>query len=71
MRILYLFAAVIFLLFHFSPGYAQVPFADTISCKVERQELCASACPPTSTVTGTCNGGMLKCCTRPTRVVQG
>ncbi|NWR78098.1 GLL10 protein, partial [Centropus unirufus] len=62
MRILYLLFAIVFLLFQAAPGSADPLFADTIACKSRGNFCHGGACPPTFTVSGSCQGGMLKCC---------
>ncbi|NXI99145.1 GLL10 protein, partial [Psophia crepitans] len=64
MRILYLLFAVLFLLFQAAPGSADPIFADTAECRSQGNFCRAGACPPTFTVSGSCHGGLLKCCSK-------
>ncbi|KGL76094.1 Gallinacin-10 [Tinamus guttatus] len=62
MRILYLLFAVLFLLFQATPGYGDVTFADTVECKSQGNFCRLTSCPPTFSPSGSCHGGLLKCC---------
>ncbi|XP_047935366.1 gallinacin-10 [Anser cygnoides] len=64
MRILYLLFAVLFLLFQAAPGSADAPFADTAACRSQGNFCRAGACPPTFAASGSCQGGLLKCCSK-------
>ncbi|KFV71564.1 Gallinacin-10 [Struthio camelus australis] len=64
MRILYLLFAVLFLLFQAAPGNADLTFADTAECKSQGNFCRAGPCPPTFTISGSCHGGLLKCCSK-------
>ncbi|NXC19005.1 GLL10 protein, partial [Corythaeola cristata] len=65
MRILYLLFAVVFLLFQAAPGSADPLFADTAECKRVLGNFCHPVtCPPTFEISGSCQGGMLKCCSK-------
>ncbi|XP_025897145.1 gallinacin-10-like isoform X2 [Nothoprocta perdicaria] len=62
MRIFYMLFAVLFLLFQVAPGYADETFADTAECKSQGNFCRLTTCPPTFSVSGSCHGGLLKCC---------
>ncbi|NXK44831.1 GLL10 protein, partial [Chauna torquata] len=64
MRILYLLFAVLFLLFQASPGSADAPFEDTAACRSQGNFCRLGACPPTFAISGSCHGGLLKCCSK-------
>ncbi|XP_025912686.1 gallinacin-10-like [Apteryx rowi] len=64
MRILYLLFAVLFLLFQATPGYADLAFADTAECRSQGNFCRAGSCPPTFSASGSCHGGLLKCCSK-------
>ncbi|NXQ91665.1 GLL10 protein, partial [Nyctibius grandis] len=65
MRILYLLFAVVFLLFQAAPGSADPGlFADTTQCRSEGNFCRVGPCPPTFAVSGSCHGGLLKCCSK-------
>ncbi|KAM6279889.1 gallinacin-10-like isoform 1-T1 [Porphyrio hochstetteri] len=64
MRILYLLFAVVLLLFQAAPGSADLTFADTAECRSQGNFCRAGACPPTFAATGSCHGGLLKCCSK-------
>ncbi|NXJ68332.1 GLL10 protein, partial [Rostratula benghalensis] len=64
MRILYLLFAVVFLLFQAAPGSADALFADTTECRSQGNFCRAGPCPPTFSVSGSCHGGLLKCCSK-------
>ncbi|NXC42161.1 GLL10 protein, partial [Penelope pileata] len=64
MRILYLFFAVLLFLFQAAPGSADPIFPDTAGCKSQGNFCRALECPPTFAVSGSCHGGLLKCCAK-------
>ncbi|XP_074717445.1 gallinacin-10-like [Strix uralensis] len=64
MRILYLLFAVVFLLFQATPGSADPIFPDTAECRSQGNFCRAGTCPPTFTASGSCHGGLLKCCSK-------
>ncbi|NXI39305.1 GLL10 protein, partial [Galbula dea] len=64
MRILYLLFAIFFLLFQAAPGSADPLFADTAECKSRRGFCLVGPCPPTFSITGSCQGNLMKCCTK-------
>ncbi|XP_053878773.1 gallinacin-10-like [Malaclemys terrapin pileata] len=66
MRIFYLLFAVLVFLFQATPGVADVgpPPADTLACKAQGGFCRLLNCPPVFSVSGTCHGGQLQCCTR-------
>ncbi|XP_027553641.1 gallinacin-10-like [Neopelma chrysocephalum] len=66
MKILYLLFAVFLLIFQATSGSADPLFADTAECKSQgKGNFClAGACPPTFTASGTCQNGMLNCCSK-------
>uniref|UniRef100_A0A8C4Y100 Beta-defensin-like domain-containing protein n=1 Tax=Gopherus evgoodei TaxID=1825980 RepID=A0A8C4Y100_9SAUR len=63
MRILYLLFAVLVFLFQ---GVADLgpPLADTMACRDQGGFCQLMSCPQVFSVSGTCHGGLLKCCTR-------
>ncbi|XP_065691405.1 gallinacin-10-like [Patagioenas fasciata] len=63
MRILYLLFAV-FLLFQAAPGSADPIFPDTAACKTQGNFCRATTCPPTFAISGSCQGGLLVCCSK-------
>ncbi|KAM9273715.1 gallinacin-10-like [Cariama cristata] len=64
MRILYLLFAVLFLLFQAAPGSADPIFPDTVECRSQGNFCRAGPCPPTFAASGSCHGGLLKCCSK-------
>ncbi|XP_074676365.1 gallinacin-10-like [Strix aluco] len=64
MRILYLLFAVVFLLFQATPGSADLIYPDTGECRSQGNFCRVGTCPPTFTASGSCHGGMLKCCSK-------
>ncbi|XP_064002903.1 gallinacin-10-like [Pogoniulus pusillus] len=64
MRVLYLLFAIVLLLFQAAPGSAEPLFADTAECKSQGNFCRAISCPPTFAISGSCQGGMLKCCSK-------
>ncbi|NWU73017.1 GLL10 protein, partial [Pterocles burchelli] len=64
MRILYLLFAIVFLLFQAAPGSAEPIFADTAECRAQGSFCRAGPCPPTFAASGTCHGGLLRCCSK-------
>ncbi|NXF08035.1 GLL10 protein, partial [Smithornis capensis] len=64
MKILYLLFAVFLLIFQATSGSADPLFPDTAECKAQGNFCRAMSCPSTFAVTGTCQGGTLKCCSK-------
>ncbi|NWH60282.1 GLL10 protein, partial [Geococcyx californianus] len=64
MKILYLLFAIVFLLFQAAPGSADPLFADTVACRSQRNFCMNGPCPPTFSVSGSCHGGLLNCCSK-------
>ncbi|NWH71578.1 GLL10 protein, partial [Piaya cayana] len=64
MRILYLLFAVVLLLFQAAPGSADPIFPDTAECRAQGNFCRGGTCPPTFAASGSCHGGMLKCCSK-------
>ncbi|NXP81276.1 GLL10 protein, partial [Ramphastos sulfuratus] len=64
MRILYLLFAIVLLLFQAAPGSADPLFVDTAECRTQGNFCRAGQCPPTFAVSGSCHGGLLKCCSK-------
>ncbi|NXF63071.1 GLL10 protein, partial [Ciccaba nigrolineata] len=64
MRILYLLFTVVFLLFQSAPGSADPIFPDTAECRSQGNFCRVGTCPPTFTASGSCHGGLLKCCSK-------
>ncbi|NXM66137.1 GLL10 protein, partial [Serilophus lunatus] len=64
MKILYLLFAVFLLIFQATSGSADPLFPDTAQCKNQGNFCRATICPPTFTATGTCQGGLMKCCSK-------
>ncbi|NXA74863.1 GLL10 protein, partial [Thryothorus ludovicianus] len=64
MKVLYLLFAVFLLLFQATSGSADPLFADTVECRSQGNFCRAGVCPPTFAATGSCHGGMLKCCSK-------
>ncbi|NXX44292.1 GLL10 protein, partial [Tricholaema leucomelas] len=64
MRILYLLFAIVLLLFQVAPGSAEPLFADTAECKSQGNFCRVATCPPTFAISGSCHGGLLKCCSK-------
>ncbi|NXP62684.1 GLL10 protein, partial [Chloropsis cyanopogon] len=64
MKILYLLFAVFLLLFQATSGSADPLYADTVECRTRGKFCRVGACPLTFTVTGTCQGGTMNCCSK-------
>ncbi|NXY48318.1 GLL10 protein, partial [Ceuthmochares aereus] len=64
MKILYLLFAIVFLLFQAAPGSADPVSPDTIACRSQGNFCRSVSCPPAHTVSGTCQSGTLKCCSK-------
>ncbi|NXH91158.1 GLL10 protein, partial [Edolisoma coerulescens] len=64
MKILYLLFAVFLLLFQATSGSADPLFADTVECRRQGKFCRMGVCPPTFAATGTCQGGLMNCCSK-------
>ncbi|NWH94107.1 GLL10 protein, partial [Aegithalos caudatus] len=64
MKILYLLFAVFLFLFQATSGSADPLFTDTVECRSQGNFCRAGTCPPTFAATGSCHGGLLKCCSK-------
>ncbi|NXT61707.1 GLL10 protein, partial [Chaetops frenatus] len=63
MKILYLLFAVFLLLFQATSGSVEPP-PDTMACRGKGKFCHGGPCPTTFAVTGTCQGGLLNCCSK-------
>ncbi|KAM6324083.1 gallinacin-10-like [Aegotheles albertisi] len=64
MRFLYLLFAIVLLFFQAAPGSADPLFTDTAECRSQGNFCRAGTCPPTFAASGSCHGGLLKCCSK-------